>query len=197
MGQWGRQEKTTASTRRSPEYESGLRVQTVVKIRLVQKVQRFTETSEMQESKTVSFLKWKIHENESPISNVSGNNAVPHRQRICVLKHILMDTHIWIRPWRYPGPAWFGGDALLRQTQEVLVAFKVSCAKLISHFPSESATGNSFPVYLSLTFSTKEWTLMLSLPLCHRGEILASGHSCLVLFLYFCSYPDNYLALLL
>lgn len=91
VGQWGRQEKTTASTR-SPEHEGGLRVQTVVRIRLVQKVQRFTETSEMQESKTVSFLKWKIHENESPISNVSGNNAVPHRQRICVLKHILMDN---------------------------------------------------------------------------------------------------------
>lgn len=140
MGQWGRQEKTTASTRRSPEHESGLRVQTVVKIRLVQKVQRFTETSEMQESKTVSFLKWKIHENESPISNVSGNNAVPHRQRICVLKHILMDnTHmdtalavsrtslIW--RWRSPqaNPGGFGGF------QSILCKADIPLSEWISH----------------------------------------------------------------
>lgn len=102
-----------------------------------------------------------------------------------------------VQPRCYPGPAWFGGDTTDKPSLEVLVAFKASCAKLKSYFPSESATGNSFPMYLSLTFSTKERALMLSLPLCHRGEILASGHSSLVLFLYFCSYPDDYLALLL
>lgn len=75
VGQWGRQEKTTTA-RRSPEREGSLGVQTVVKIRLVQKVQDFTETCEMQESKAVSFSS-EYHENESAISNVSGSNAVP------------------------------------------------------------------------------------------------------------------------
>lgn len=46
-------------------------------------------------------------------------------------------------------------------------------------------------------FSTEEQTLMLSLLSCRRGEILASSHSCLVLFLCFSSYPDDYPALLL
>lgn len=94
--------------------------------------------------------------------------------------------------WRWP---------VLLQIREDPLAFRAACAKLETHFPSESASDNSFPIQLSLTFSAKERTLMLSLPSCHRGEILASSHSRLALSLFIFVLtqpsPDDYPALLL